>query len=54
MIDMSMDMLSWLRKQLEDADGNLLREMVATFAEALMRADADTACGAPPHTVGRG
>ena len=47
MIDMSMDMLSWLRKQLEDADTDLLRQMVATFAESLMSADADTVCGAP-------
>jgi len=46
-IDMSMDMLSWLRKQLEDADTDLLRQMVATFAESLMSADADTVCGAP-------
>ncbi|MCJ7780900.1 MAG: IS256 family transposase [Acidimicrobiia bacterium] len=44
---MSMDMLSWLRKQLEDADTDLLRQMVATFAESLMSADADTVCGAP-------
>lgn len=46
MIDMSMDALVWLRKQL-DTDGNdLLREMVRSFAEALMGADADAVCGA--------
>jgi transposase-like protein len=41
-----MDALVWLRKQL-DTDGNdLLREMVRSFAEALMGADADAVCGA--------
>lgn len=42
---MSMDMSSWLRKQLEDSVGSRLREMVATFAEELMGAEADSACG---------
>ena len=47
MINKSMDALVWLRKQL-DTDGNdLLREMVRSFAEALMGADADAGCGAP-------
>lgn len=47
MINESMDALAWLRKQLE-ADGNdLLREMVRSFAEELMSAEADVACGAP-------
>jgi transposase-like protein len=41
-----MDPLSWLRKQLETADVDLLREMVRTFAETLMSADADALCGA--------
>jgi transposase-like protein len=41
-----MDPLSWLRKQLETADVDLLREMVRTFAEALMSAEADGLCGA--------
>lgn len=46
MIDKSMDALVWLGKQLE-ADGNdLLREMVRSFAEGLMGAEADLACGA--------
>ncbi len=31
--------LSWLRKQIETADADLLREMVTAFAEALMGAD---------------
>jgi len=46
-INKSMDALAWLRKQLE-ADGNdLLREMVRSFAEELMGAEADAMCGAP-------
>ena len=46
MIDKSMDALVWLRKQLETDDNDLLREMVRSFAEELMGADADAACGA--------
>jgi transposase-like protein len=42
-----MDPLAWLRKQLETADVDLLREMVRAFAENLMSADADALCGAP-------
>jgi putative transposase len=42
-----MDLLGWLRKQLAEADSDLLREMVRSFAEALMGADADAVCGAP-------
>ncbi len=41
-----MDPLSWLRKQLEEADIDLLREMVRSFAETLMSAEADALCGA--------
>lgn len=39
--------LAWLRKQLESADVDLLREMVRAMAEALMGAEADSLCGAP-------
>jgi transposase-like protein len=42
-----MDPLAWLRKQVETADVDLLREMVRAFAETLMSADADAMCGAP-------
>ncbi|HXF74225.1 MAG TPA: IS256 family transposase [Actinomycetota bacterium] len=42
-----MDPLEWLRKQLEEADADLLREMVRTFVQALMSAEADAVCGAP-------
>jgi len=41
-----MDALTWLRKQLETDENDLLREMVRSFAEGLMSADADAACGA--------
>jgi putative transposase len=40
------DALESFRKQLEGADVDLLREMVKVFAEQLMGADADAACGA--------
>ncbi len=46
MIDKSMDALEWLRKQLETDDNDLLREMVRSFAEGLMGAEADVLCGA--------
>jgi len=42
-----MDVNDWLRKQLEAADPDLLREMVRSFAETLMGADADETSGAP-------
>jgi transposase-like protein len=41
-----MDVQGWLRKQLEDADPDLLRAMVKDFAEALMGAEVDALCGA--------
>ena len=47
MINKSMDALVWLRKQLETGDNDLLREMVRSFAEELMGAEADAMCGAP-------
>ena len=46
MVASTMDLLGWLRKHLEEADGDLLRELVATFVQALMGAEADAACGA--------
>jgi putative transposase len=46
-----MDVNEWLRKQLEAADPDLLREMVRSFAEMLMGADADETCGAPYGVV---
>src|SRR5437867_13081989 len=41
-----MDALSWLRKRLEEASPDLLREMVESFAGALMSAEAELLCGA--------
>ena len=42
----SLDALEWLRKHLEQGDPDLLREMVVSFAERLMSAEADAMCGA--------
>ena len=46
MVEHTMDMSGWLRKQLEEASPDLLRAMVKDLAEALMSADADAVCGA--------
>ena len=46
MVENNMDLLGWLRKQLAEAEPDLLREMVRSFAEALMGAEADALCGA--------
>ena len=46
MVELSMDPLSWLRKQLEEVDVDLLCEMVRSFAETLMSAETDALCGA--------
>ena len=45
MVEHTMDVTGWLRKQLEEASPDLLRAMVKEFAEALMSADADAVCG---------
>jgi putative transposase len=42
----TMEPLAWLRKHLEEAEPDLLRAMVKTFAETLMSAEADALCGA--------
>ena len=47
MVEPTMDVTGWLRKQLEQASPDLLRAMVQEFAEALMSAEADALCGAP-------
>jgi putative transposase len=46
-VEPTMDVNEWLRKQLEQASPDLLRAMVQDFAEALMGAEADAVCGAP-------
>jgi len=45
-VEPTMDVNDWLRKQLEAASPDLLRAMVQDFAEALMSAEADALCGA--------
>ena len=47
MVDTRMDELVWLRNQLEAEGNDLLREMVRSFAQGLMSAEADVVCGAP-------
>jgi putative transposase len=42
----SIDMSGWLHDHLEQASPDLLREMVRSFAQALMSAEADAVCGA--------
>ena len=46
MVENTMDALAWLRKRLDQASPDLLREMVQDFAEALMGAEAEALCGA--------
>jgi putative transposase len=45
-VEHTMDVSLWLRKQLEETSPDLLRVMVKDFAEALMSAEADAVCGA--------
>ena len=47
MVETTMDVHVWLRKQLEEASSDLLRAMVTEMAEALMGAEVDALCGAP-------
>jgi putative transposase len=42
----NMDALEWLRKHLEGDGSDVLRQMIKTFAETLMSAEADAVCGA--------
>ena len=49
----SIDVSGWLHEQLSQASPDLLREMITTFAEALMGAEADAVCGAPFGSVAR-
>jgi putative transposase len=46
-VDTTMDGLTWLRKQVEQVDTDLLREMVKLFCERVMAEEADAICGAP-------
>lgn len=47
MVDTTMDGLAWVRKQVEQTDTDLLREMVKLFCERVMGEEADAICGAP-------
>ena len=47
MVDTRMDEFVWLCNQLEAEGNDLLREMVRSFAQGLMSAEADVVCGAP-------
>src|SRR5512145_554141 len=46
MAEASLPSLDWLRKQLQEADPDLLRAMVESVVATLMGADADALCGA--------
>ena len=46
MVATSMDVLDWLRKHLKETDADVLREIVSTFTQALMSAEAEALCGA--------
>lgn len=46
MVESSMNVEGWLRKQRETAEPDLLREMASKFTHALMDAEADAICGA--------
>ena len=46
MVEHTLDVSGWLRKQFEEASPDLVRAMVRDFAEALMGAEAKAICGA--------
>ena len=46
MVETRVELLGWLRKQLEKADVDLLRQMIESVVGTLMSAEADTLCGA--------
>ena len=43
---MDRDLVGWLRQQLQEAQPDLLREMLATMVQELMGAEAQQLCGA--------
>jgi putative transposase len=49
-VDPSIDLAAVVTEHLETAEPDLLRELLRTFVQALMSADADAACGAPYGT----
>lgn len=46
MVEPTMELLDWFRKQVEEADADVLQEMVRIFAETLMDTDAQAVCNA--------
>jgi putative transposase len=46
-VETTLDPVAWLSEHLEEADADLLRELVRTFVQTLMSAQADAMCGAP-------
>ena len=46
MVESTMELLDWFRKQVEEADVDILQEMLRIFAETLMDADASAVCNA--------
>jgi len=49
MVEEILGSLAWLRKRVEEADTDLLREMVKAVAEVFMSVEASASCGAPYH-----
>ena len=47
MVEERVGSLTWLRKRIEDADTDLLREMVKAVVEVFMSTEASAVCGAP-------
>ena len=50
----SIDLSGWLTEQLGQASPDLLRQMITTFVQALMGAEADAVCGAEYGVRSRG
>lgn len=46
MVESTMELLDWFRKQVEEADADILQEMLRVFSETLMDADAQALCNA--------
>ena len=46
MVNNNMDLMDWLRKQVEQADADFLREAVSFMVSSLMDAEVSAICGA--------
>ena len=49
---MDRDVVAWMREQLQQAHPDLLREMLTTFVQELMGAEAQQLCGAEYGELG--